>query len=87
MALFYAVHASDEVDTLLSWTCRWRAVPMLERPHFGQLCRESWAGVYLAVLLVPVEAGALAAAAWVMRVERYTSAYVGARRTPSPAMA
>lgn len=80
MAYFYAVNASETSDTLLSWTCRWRAVPMVQRPHFETLCKESWAGVYLSVLLIPVEAIVLAVAGWQVKLERHAAAYVSARK-------
>lgn len=80
MVFFYAVNASATNDTLLSWTCRWKAVPMLQRPHFDTLCKESWAGLYMSILLVPVEALVLAVAVWQMKQERHTNAYVSARK-------
>lgn len=83
---FYSVNASQTVDSLLSWTCRWQTVSMMERPHFATLCKESWAGVYMSVLLVPIEALVLAAAGWQLKLEKHTSAYSNARRTPSPVM-
>ncbi|KLU87611.1 hypothetical protein MAPG_06608 [Magnaporthiopsis poae ATCC 64411] len=86
MIFFYAVNGSTSEDTLISWTCRWQALSMTERPHFATLCKESWAGLYLAILLIPVEAAVLAAAVWQAKLEKYTSAYTCARdsRTPSP---
>jgi len=84
MIFFYAVNASATEDTLLSWTCRWKAVPMSQRPQFGTLCKESYAGLYLSILLIPVEALVLAVAGWQMKVERYTTAYASARKgTPT----
>lgn len=84
MIFFYAVNASTTEDTLLSWTCRWKAVPMLQRPHFGTLCKESYAGLYMAILLIPLEALVLAVAGWQMKLERYTTAYANARKnTPT----
>ncbi|KHO00815.1 uncharacterized protein MAM_01593 [Metarhizium album ARSEF 1941] len=55
VVFFYAINASASVDSLHSWTCRWRSVPMYTRPYFGTLCRESQAAVALSVLLVPLE--------------------------------
>ena len=55
MALFYSVNALTTVDTFQSWTCRWRDVPMMTRPYFGTLCKESQASLALAILLVPLE--------------------------------
>lgn len=83
---FYAVNASEDVDTFLSWTCRWRSVPMDVTPHWGTLCRQSEGGLYLSILLIPVEAAALGLAGYQMKVERYTNAYSSARKG-SPALA
>lgn len=70
MSLFYAVNASSTVDSLQSWTCRWKDVPMRTQPHFGTLCKQSQAGVVLTVLLVPLEAAILAVAAYQAVLER-----------------
>lgn len=70
MALFYAVNASTTVDSLQSWSCRWKDVPMRAQPHFGTLCRQSEAGVALTVLLVPLEAAVLAVAGYQAVLER-----------------
>lgn len=89
MSLFYSVNTSQTAETVLSWSCRWRDVSMSERPHFASLCKESWAGVYLAVLLVPVEAAVLAVAGWQLKVESHATAYASARTksTGSPVVA
>ncbi|KAI6379131.1 hypothetical protein MCOR25_002109 [Pyricularia grisea] len=84
MIFFYAVNASDSEDTLLSWTCRWKTLSMVQNPHFGTLCKESWAGLYLTILLIPVEVAVLAVAAYQAKLEKYASAYTYARDTPSP---
>lgn len=83
---FYSVNASPTSDSLLSWTCRWKTVTMMERPHFATLCKESWTGVYMSILLIPIEAAVLAVAGWQLKLEKHTSAYSNARRTPSPVM-
>ncbi|KAK4148606.1 hypothetical protein C8A00DRAFT_38817 [Chaetomidium leptoderma] len=79
---YYAVNASEVADTFLSWTCRWKDIPMSQAPHWDTLCQQSHAGLYLAILLIPVEVIALALAAFQMKVERYTDQYLGARKTP-----
>ncbi|QBZ63875.1 hypothetical protein PoMZ_05566 [Pyricularia oryzae] len=84
MIFFYAVNASDIEDTLLSWTCRWKTLSMVQNPHFGTLCKESWAGLYLTILLIPVEVAVLAVAAYQAKLDKYASAYTYARDTPSP---
>ncbi|KAK0722858.1 hypothetical protein B0T26DRAFT_643646 [Lasiosphaeria miniovina] len=70
IAFFYAVNADATVDTFLSWTCRWQALPMDQSPRWADLCRQSHAGLYLAILLIPVEAAALGLAAYQFRAER-----------------
>ncbi|KAK4179265.1 hypothetical protein QBC36DRAFT_363788 [Triangularia setosa] len=80
---FYAANASDTVDTFASWTCRWGDIPMGQQPHWGTLCRQSYAGLYLAILLIPVEAAGLGLAVWQGRVGRYVEGYQGARKSPA----
>ncbi|KAL2258125.1 hypothetical protein VTK26DRAFT_8688 [Humicola hyalothermophila] len=82
VAFYYAVNASDSADTIVSWTCRWNDIPMSRQPHWRSLCRQSRAGLYLAVVLIPVEAVALGLAAVLLKTERYTERYLGARKTP-----
>ncbi|KAK4252339.1 hypothetical protein C7999DRAFT_27065 [Corynascus novoguineensis] len=82
VAFYYVADRSEVTDTFVSWTCRWRDVPMTQAPRWGDLCRQSLAGLYLAVALVPVEVVALALAAFQSKVERYTDRYLGARKTP-----
>jgi hypothetical protein len=55
---------------------------MTQEPHWDTLCRQSHAGLYLAIVLVPVEAIALGLAVAQMRAERYVGEYLGARKTP-----
>ena len=79
---YYVVNASDVSDTFLSWTCRWKDIPMTQAPHWGTLCQQGHAALYLAILLLPVELVALGLAAWKLKVETYTDKYLGARKTP-----
>ncbi|PNY24713.1 Uncharacterized protein TCAP_05353 [Tolypocladium capitatum] len=74
MAFFYAVDASTTVDTFQSYTCRWKQVNMTAQPRFGTLCRQSEAGLMLAVLLVPLELFVLATACFQVFLERKVSA-------------
>jgi hypothetical protein len=74
MAYFYAVNASDVVDTVQSWSCRWRDVAMVTRPHFGTLCKQSRAGLALAVFLVPLEVIVLGVALYELGVRRSINA-------------
>ncbi|KAH6624834.1 hypothetical protein B0J18DRAFT_192549 [Chaetomium sp. MPI-SDFR-AT-0129] len=79
---YYTANASDVSDTFVSWTCRWRAVPMTQAPYWDTLCEQSQAGLYLAVVLVPVEVAGVVLAGAQWRVERYVEGYLGARKTP-----
>jgi len=79
---YYAVNASETADSFVSWTCRWKDIPMSQAPHWDTLCQQAHAGLYLAILLIPVEVAALALAAFQLKVERYTDRYLGARKTP-----
>lgn len=82
VVFYYVVNGSEVADTFLSWTCRWKDVPMSQAPHWGTLCQQSHAGLYLAILLIPVEVVALGLAAFQMKTEKYTDRYLGARKTP-----
>lgn len=55
MIFHYAGAASREVNTVQSWSCRWKHAVMMQSPHFGTLCRQSEAAVGLVVALVIVE--------------------------------
>lgn len=77
MVYFYAVNASVTDDTLLSWACQWKAVAMEQQPYFGTICKESWAGLYLAILLIPVEAAVLVTAGWLLKAERKNAPVTG----------
>jgi hypothetical protein len=85
---FYAVNASDEVDTFLSWTCRWQDVPMTQQPNWGTLCHQSRTALYMAILLIPVEAAALGLAGFQLKTEKYADQYSNATRkgSQSPAL-
>lgn len=89
MSFFYSINASTTVDTLQSWSCRWSQVAMAQRPHFGTLCKQSQAGLYLSVLLVPIEAIILGAGVCQMMLEKRVSRASGAvqvrRKSGSPA--
>ena len=88
MAFFYAINASTTVDTFQSWTCRWRLVNMTAQPRFGTLCRQSEAGLILAVLLVPLELFVLVTAFFQVFLERKVTAasHNHGGREVSPAM-
>ncbi|KAF4783561.1 hypothetical protein HER10_EVM0011318 [Colletotrichum scovillei] len=73
MSFFYSVNASITVDTLQSWSCRWSDVVMMTRPHFGTLCKQSKAGLYLSILLIPIEAIIVGMGGYQMMLERNMS--------------
>jgi hypothetical protein len=81
MAYFYVVNASITDDTLQSWSCRWTEVNMLTRPHWGTLCKESKAGLYLSILLIPIEAITFAIASYQAGVERNVNSLGQGRRS------
>ena len=92
MAYFYTIDTSTTVDTLQSWTCRWKDVYMASPPHFGALCKESQTGLYLSILLIPLEAITLGVAAYQAGLERSINSAVegggdkASRATPSPVL-
>ncbi|KAK1640499.1 hypothetical protein BDP81DRAFT_458613 [Colletotrichum phormii] len=73
MSFFYSINASITVDTLQSWSCRWSNVAMMTRPHFGTLCKQSKAGLYLSILLIPIEAIIVGMGGYQMMLERNVS--------------
>jgi hypothetical protein len=86
MCLFYAVNASEDVDTLQSWSCRWEAVVTSTAPHFGQLCKESKTALYLSVILVPFQAIILSLAVYQNVLERKVAAVSETTKRASPAL-
>src|SRR5690348_6918772 len=85
VALFYAINASTTADTMQSWTCRWEAVVMTVSPHFGTLCKEVKTGLYMSILLIPLEIALLGVAGWQLIVKRQASAFgLSARKADSP---
>lgn len=55
---------------------------MTQAPRWDTLCQQGHAGLYLAILLLPVEVVALGLAGAVVKIEGYTERYLGARKTP-----
>lgn len=80
MVYYYAVNASNEVDTVQSWSCRWRNVVMMTEPHFGTLCRQHEAGVALSVVLVPLELALVLIAGYQILLAKSLSGEVGRTR-------
>ncbi|TDZ23976.1 hypothetical protein Cob_v002847 [Colletotrichum orbiculare MAFF 240422] len=89
ISFFYSINASTTVDTLQSWSCRWSEVAMMSRPHFGTLCKQSKAGLYLSILLVPIETIILGAGGYQTILEMNLSRTAGVvqerRKSGSPA--
>ncbi|KAI1820978.1 hypothetical protein F4861DRAFT_27289 [Xylaria intraflava] len=83
IAFSYAVNASTSVYTIQSWSCQWDYTKMRLQPHFGTLCKESEAALYLSVILVPVELIIFAIAAMQMRLEREAARLALSRKTGS----
>jgi hypothetical protein len=54
-SFFYSINASNTVETLQSWSCRWSDVVMTVPPHFDMLCRQSQAALYMMIALIPLE--------------------------------
>src|SRR5579871_1469348 len=55
ISFFYSINTSNTVDTLQSWTCRWTNVPMTTSPHWGVLCKESEAALYMSIAMIPLQ--------------------------------
>ena len=55
VSIYYTANASSRRHNIQSWTCLWEDVPMQQAPYFGTLCRQSQAGLYLAIILFPLE--------------------------------
>jgi hypothetical protein len=68
---FWAINSSNTDDTLLSWTCRWKSVPMGQQPYFGTLCHENWAAVIMAIVVMVLEIGIFALGAYQWYLERH----------------
>ncbi|CAK7274441.1 hypothetical protein SEPCBS57363_006165 [Sporothrix epigloea] len=69
--LFYVANQSTAVDTLPSWSCRWRFLTTTSpAPPFASLCRVGHAGVDLAILIIPVEFTAFILAGFDAKLQR-----------------
>jgi len=63
-SFFYGVNSSNTVFSLQAWSCQWSDINMNTKPHWGSLCKESKAALYLMVMVVPLEVLVLGTAAW-----------------------
>lgn len=59
---------------------------MAAAPYFGTLCSQSQAGLYLSVILVPVEFIALMVAGTQIGLERKANAFIPPPKPSSPAL-
>jgi len=69
-SFFYGVNASTTKFSLQAWSCQWSPIDMDTKPHWGTLCRESKAALYLTVMLIPLEVFVLGAASWSVLAQR-----------------
>jgi hypothetical protein len=83
-SFYYGVNRSNTVFSLQAWTCQWSHIPMTSSPHWGALCKESKAALYLTVMIIPLEVLVLGFSAWVSSAER--KQLVIRERKGSPAM-
>jgi len=84
MSFFYGVNASNNVFSLQAWSCQWSSIDMNVKPHWGTLCKESKAALYLMVMIVPLEVLVLGTAAWGAFTEK--KQLIVREKTGSPAM-
>ncbi|KAL3419424.1 hypothetical protein PVAG01_09645 [Phlyctema vagabunda] len=54
-ALCYSINDSSRTFSLQAWSCQWSALDMSVDPHFGILCKESRAALYLTVMMIPLQ--------------------------------
>lgn len=83
-SFYYGVNRSDTVFSLQAWTCQFSHVPMAQAPHWGALCKESKAALYLTVMIIPLEVLVLGFSAYVSSAEK--KQLVIRERKGSPAM-
>jgi len=82
-SFFYAVNSSDTVDSLQSWSCRWAGVQMDSEPHFGKLCDESQASLYMTIVMIPLEVMILGLGAMTIFAERKAAAMHHGKNSPA----
>jgi len=83
-SFFYGVNSSNTNYSLQAWSCQWSSVDMDIKPHWGQLCKESMAALYLTVMIIPLEVLVLGAAA--VGVFASKKSFIVRERKGSPAM-
>jgi len=85
-SFFYGVNASNTTSTIKSWTCQWSSVSMTSKPHWGSLCLESKAALYLTVMIIPLEVFVLGTVTWAFVAEKKQQPTVVHERKGSPTM-
>jgi len=63
IAFFYSINASTTTESIQSWSCRWENIDMPVEPHFGTLCKESKTGLYMSIIMIPLQVVVLGLAA------------------------
>jgi len=86
ISFFYGVNASNTTHSLQSWSCQWSAIDMNMKPHFGTLCKESKAGLYLMVMMIPLEVLVLSIVAFGAVTEKKQRRVGVPERKGSPAL-
>jgi len=85
-SFFYGVNGSSTTYTMHSWTCQWSDVSMDVKPHWGTLCKESKAALYLMVMIIPLEALIFGVAAFSVLTQKKQQQEFVPERKGSPAM-
>ncbi|PQE02907.1 hypothetical protein CJF31_00002712 [Rutstroemia sp. NJR-2017a BVV2] len=84
-SLFYNLNASNATWSLKSWSCQWSNINTTSAPHWNTLCQESKAGIYLGIMIIPLEVYVCGLSAWIMYKEKRTVGQ-GWERKGSPDM-
>ncbi|KAM3068859.1 hypothetical protein ACMFMG_011022 [Clarireedia jacksonii] len=84
-SLFYNLDASNATWSLKSWSCQWSNITTTSAPHWNTLCQESKAGIYLGIMVIPLEVYVCALSAWIIYKEKRTVGQ-GWERKGSPDM-
>ncbi|RFU26213.1 hypothetical protein B7463_g10117, partial [Scytalidium lignicola] len=85
-SFFYGVNNSSSTYSLHSWTCQWSDINMNVKPHWGTLCKESKASVYLMVMIIPLEVLVLSTAVFSVMTQKKNQQEFVPERKGSPAM-
>jgi len=69
-SFYYGVNTSSTQYSLQAWSCRWSPIDMDTKPHWSTLCKESKTGLYLSVMIIPLEILILGTAVFGARFEK-----------------